>query len=299
MTEALQVNLDETFCSIAQTELNRQCGAQGRAIEVLNFGVSSYGTAQQLLALREHVWEYQPDAVLLVMFLGNDLMDNSKTFSTGIRPFFRRQGDRLELDRARVERAGYLSPEPLLTRFSRVLLDHSRLIQLLNRARVRSSSPQVASLAKGALFREPEHEDWIHAWKITEEIIDGMRAEIRERSLEFRVVLASIPIQVHPDDGVRRSFAEEIGTEDLSYPNRRIREFCGAKGIPVLDLVPPLLEEARKGGQPLHGFPPTLGEGHWNQRGHLAAGGLIARWLAIELFAPTRNQRPGKSYPRD
>src|SRR5688572_15479505 len=35
-----------------------------RKIEVINFGVSGYSTAQQLITLRERVWAYSPDVVL-------------------------------------------------------------------------------------------------------------------------------------------------------------------------------------------------------------------------------------------
>src|SRR5678816_4718224 len=57
--EALQVPLESTFWFLLSKSLN-SCSATQKHIEVINFGVSGYGTAQELLTLREHVWEYSP-----------------------------------------------------------------------------------------------------------------------------------------------------------------------------------------------------------------------------------------------
>ena len=75
--EALQVPLESTFWFVLSKSLN-SCSANQKHIEVINFGVSGYGTAQELLTLREHVWEYSPDIVLLAVTTNNDISDNSE-----------------------------------------------------------------------------------------------------------------------------------------------------------------------------------------------------------------------------
>ena len=45
------------------------------SVEVLNFGMNGYGTDQELEVLRHEVLDYQPDVVLCVTYLGNDLLD--------------------------------------------------------------------------------------------------------------------------------------------------------------------------------------------------------------------------------
>ena len=59
--EALQVDLDKTFWSVLERKLAERWPAIGQRVEVLNFGVSGYGTAQELEMLRHYVWDYQPD----------------------------------------------------------------------------------------------------------------------------------------------------------------------------------------------------------------------------------------------
>src|SRR5205807_1051946 len=72
-TEAFQVNFENSFCPLLEQKL-RECS--GRNIEVINFGVSGYGTAQELITLRNQVWQYSPDIVLLAFTTNNDISDN-------------------------------------------------------------------------------------------------------------------------------------------------------------------------------------------------------------------------------
>src|SRR5437773_186695 len=59
--EAFPVSLEEAFWSVMEKKLE-ECGAfPARKIEVINFGVSGYGTAQELLTVREKVEKYSPD----------------------------------------------------------------------------------------------------------------------------------------------------------------------------------------------------------------------------------------------
>jgi len=87
--EARQVSMEATFWSIMEKRLAACANLNGKRIEVLNFGVSGYGTAQELIMLRREVWAYSPDLVLLAFSTGNDIRDNSPTLSQdGTRPFF-------------------------------------------------------------------------------------------------------------------------------------------------------------------------------------------------------------------
>jgi len=73
------VPVENTFWAVMEDRLKGCNAFAGKQIEVLNFGVSGYGTAQELLSLRQDVWDYQPDMVLLAVTTGNDISDNSPT----------------------------------------------------------------------------------------------------------------------------------------------------------------------------------------------------------------------------
>jgi hypothetical protein len=69
----------ETFAAIAQRELG-----QSRPVEVINMGVSGFGTAEELVQLQQTGLSYQPDLIVLAYF-PNDPYNNivSKLFSVG------------------------------------------------------------------------------------------------------------------------------------------------------------------------------------------------------------------------
>jgi hypothetical protein len=76
-SEGMQVALDRTYWALLP-ELLASCGFQpGKRVEVLNFGVRGYSTAQAYLTLETSALRYRPDLVLLQFSNGNDVRDNS------------------------------------------------------------------------------------------------------------------------------------------------------------------------------------------------------------------------------
>jgi hypothetical protein len=128
--EALSVSLDEAFWSVLGKKL-QECGAfPGKKIEVLNFGVSGYGTAQELLTLREHVWKYSPDVVMLAVTTNNDITDNVRALKrTDEIPYFVYKDNRLTLDDSFRDARAFRWRQSALSRFGRWLRDHSRVVQ--------------------------------------------------------------------------------------------------------------------------------------------------------------------------
>lgn len=98
MTEARQVELDKTYHAILEEKLN---SGNNKKIEVINLGVSGFGTAQEYLTLKHYGLKYQPDFVILAFFIGNDISDNSLTLRKGrphniAMPFFVLNNGKLE-----------------------------------------------------------------------------------------------------------------------------------------------------------------------------------------------------------
>jgi GDSL-like Lipase/Acylhydrolase family len=87
--------------------------------EVLNLGVSGYGTDQEFLLLQRFFERYQPDLVFLIVSQQNDLIDNSINLNYGgyYKPYFV-VGDGLELRGVPVPRAFnyFFSEHPRLAR---------------------------------------------------------------------------------------------------------------------------------------------------------------------------------------
>src|SRR5215216_6200645 len=96
--EAAEVAEVDTLSSV----LMRNLGTTGRPVEVLNAGVRGWGTGQEYLYLINEGLALHPDIVVLVLYVGNDLVDNSRELSamapdgsTGHRPFYMIDGGAL------------------------------------------------------------------------------------------------------------------------------------------------------------------------------------------------------------
>ncbi|MFQ5953588.1 MAG: SGNH/GDSL hydrolase family protein [Kiloniellales bacterium] len=300
-TEALQVAAKDTFWAVLEREL-AGCPALGkRKVETLNFGVSGYSTAQALIALRRKVWRYEPNVVLLAFFAGNDVADNSLALSGyPRRPYFRLQGGRLVLDDGFLRSNRFRLQRLAWTGLVDPLIDHSRLVQLLNEVRRgrfagpgRAAAPEPAAEGVGAeakappeagvaasVFRPPATPAWRQAWRVTEALLMAMHRETRSQGAAFWLVTLSVGWQVHPDPAVRRQRMQALGADTAFYPEQRLQAFAAQNGINILTLAQPLQRLAEADGVYLHGFiDPNPGEGHWNANGHRRAGELIAERL--------------------
>ena len=294
--EAMQVGVEETFWWRLAQRLER-CGFQsGKRIEAVNFGVSGYGTAQALLALRHRAWEYSPDMVLLAFFPGNDVRNNSKTLEPEKnRPFYVLRGSALELDDS--FRADPAFRTARRAGEARAALQDLRLYQMLRRLKagrlaLRHNAPIAAALAEGAspalaeqgldenVFREPAGGAWQEAWTITEKLLAAMHEETRARGARFVVAVLSSAGAVHPDGGLRKRYAQHLGVADLFHPETRLRRAGERHGFEVLALAPEMQRRAQAARAYLHGFPNGKpGFGHWNQAGHELGAALIAQHL--------------------
>jgi hypothetical protein len=293
-TEALQVPLEATFVSRLEAELNA-CRAFGdKNAEVLNFGVSNYGTAQQLLTLRERVWEYSPEIVLLAFLPANDIRNNSKTLETGKnRPFFELKNGALALDASFAQDPAWREDQRLAEQRAR--LSDYRLYQLLRRVRQGSyngwnDAPAAAAIAKTRsvttlaevgldehAFHAPFNNAWRDAWSLTERLLETMHHEVGARGARFMVVVLTSAAAVYPDQDIRQMYSLKLGVKDLFYPDRRVNALGAKRGFEVLSLGEAMQRHADETRSFLHGFSNTqLGFGHWNEAGHAIAAKLMA-----------------------
>ena len=301
--EAFQVSLEEAFWKIMQRKL-RECGAfGGKQIEIINFGVSGYGTAQEFITLREQVWKYSPDIVILAMTTNNDITDNSRHFKKTEIPYFVYRDNRLTLDESFRDSVSFKFNDSILSRTGFWLQNNLRVIQAFQEARTAlkykynewknkpTANQQSALILQSAkpseiqkiedigidnqIYRPPNDEFWNEAWRVTEGILGEMNNEVQSKGAKFWVVTLSNGIQVHPNPAARTAFLKKIGAEDLLYPDKRIKAFADTQGITAVNLAPELLAYAEQNQIYLHGFGDDIGNGHWNQIGHLVAGEIL------------------------
>jgi lysophospholipase L1-like esterase len=292
--EAFQVPDEQTLCHVVERELAGCEAICSNVVEVLNFGVSGYGTAQQLQMLQHYVWDYKPDVVVLAFFPGNDLRNNSRDLEPyQVRPFYRLVDGQLVLDDSFLRHPDYLKAHSASVRWKVRLINHSRLLQLVNE--IRSQRAQVAGPAPGALgagidavaWTEPTEPLLREAWEVTEQLIIAVHQACQRHEVPLLLLVIGCHADLHPDAESGEQMRRELDADDLRYPERRLLELGRQQGFAVLGLAEPMSRYAQQHQQYLHGFPDAhLGAGHWNEAGNRLAGQLTARAICDLLSPP-------------
>lgn len=297
-TEAEQVTEDKTFCTVTERQL-ASCpvfhAQQSRfeRVEVLNFGCDSYGTAQELITLKRWVWEFAPDMVVLAIFTGNDIRNNSVVLEgVKCRPFYIVRDGALTL--------GGPFEDSFWFRMECMMRFESRHIQVLNAARGarsairallrsrRRRAAKATSLVEPGIddlvYRPPSDRTWSEAWDITEREVSEIHRECVSRGVPLLAITLSNPAQDNPDAGQRAAYAKWLGVANLDYPDSRIQQLGEREGFDVLSLAKPMREYAETHHVELHGSKNTEpGSGHWNGLGHQVAGKLIASQICATI----------------
>lgn len=252
-SEAIGVPLRSTWWWQLPLGLDR-CGfAADRSIEVLNFGVAGYATAQEAILLESAVLRYHPDLVLVQLSQGDDVRENSFALAARRdRPFFRLGGGgELRHDESFVNLDDFERRSQFRYDVARELADLSRILQVLHRAKAMRLAHADPSGALPALV-PPRDARWEEAWQVTEKLLARMREAAARNGARLAVVSVPHPLQL---------------ARALPYADARLAEFARRAGIPVVFLTQGMTKEAyaRTGG--------------WTAAGHHAAAGAAARGL--------------------
>jgi hypothetical protein len=291
--EARQVAQEDAFWSLLGHDLGTCPGLGGKKVEVLNFGVGGYGTAQELLTLRKDALRFSPDLVLLAFYPGNDFEDNSKELSARESwrmptPYYVHSNGKLVLDNSFRQSRGH--------RLFYEAVQHLRVLELLNEARrnweVKMNSASAMETQQnpgpdtaGGIYAPPVDAAWQEAWQITEELLGQFNQDVRSSGARFVVTTISMPTQVYPDAAKRQAIERRLGVEDLFYSDRRISEIGKKYGFPVINLAEPLQRIATAKRIYLHGFENSvMGEGHLNEAGHRHSAGVLVDAICTKVL---------------
>jgi hypothetical protein len=290
MTEALQVPLERTFLSVLERQLKNCTAFEGHNVEVMNFGVSGYGTAQELLTFRDRASTYSPDLTVLAFYAGNDVRNNSKELEPfKLRPFFTIQDGKLVLDNSFLSNPEYQSLKYNFDK-RRIYFD-LRTFQLVRKLKSafeqrqdrRSDATRDTNVEAGLdsdVFVAPASKAWKEAWQITERLIVATRDEVVAAGGRFLVLSIPVGVQVDPNPEVRHRFMRALHTDDLWYPDLRINELAQAEKIDAMMVGRSLQSYAEKNHVYLHGFKNTRpGTGHLNETGHKLIGESLAKHI--------------------
>jgi lysophospholipase L1-like esterase len=251
--EGLQVNMDQTFAKVLEKELN---DAETPTVEVINAGVSRYGTDNSLLFLEKEGLRYQPDLVIYA-FYPNDVTDNIE------KGFFSVVDGNLEYQPVRIS---------LIDRIRGPIYDISYIYRVglsVSLVLNQRADPTLISTDWGLvlpIYREELQPREENAWQLTGALLIEMRDVVNSSGAKLMVVYLPESFQISD----RQWSQVEHSQENLERyaPQQRLSQEI-PNGIMYLDLTPGF--QTNKLTEELY-YQNDL---HFNPQGHALAGQLI------------------------
>jgi hypothetical protein len=252
VSEAMPVEVNETWWW-RLPPLLQSCTDRLR-VEVLNFAIGGYGTAQELVLLESTVMRYQPDLVLLQFSNASDVADNSLALAKDkLRPFYRLDARGVP----RITESFAWSPQferRMQTRYrlGEEIVDHSRAFQLVRQLADVAFIGEARADRDITILGEPRGAVWEDAWRTTEALLERMKGYSGRNGARFAVVAAPHPLQP---------------VNAMSYPDQRLAAFGERAHAPVISLAGVLRPEL------------YLRNGAWSREAHRVAAESVAKRL--------------------
>lgn len=292
---ATQVPLENTMGQVLERRLSSSFG--GRNFEVLNFAQGGNTLAQQHLMLRDRVWAFRPQIVVVFVTPISVPTANRKLDTVAApKPFY-------------IIRAGELIPDPknhppaasapdarrrngilknVMNQYRLLLVlrqatdqgaDKLKAMRALTRSANASAGGGEVDHNKSPMdiwFRPPGSADVQEAWQVAEGLLRLIAADTRGHGVELWMASVGPAVQEDPDARDRLAYLNGQGYGDSRYSEDRFETFARNEGIPYLRMSPRILAHAERQGVSVRGFFNTLpNQGHWNVEGNSAAAGIL------------------------
>ena len=260
------VELEQAFTYRAATMLTDA----GEPTIGINGGVPGFGIPDEVAWLEAHGLGFEPDIIVLAVFLGNDLQDARKETTELV--------DGLE---AAVQSGGltdWLNRHSHLFRLTRSSIAGSverRLRELFGR------KPSYSHLMLVEEF-EVYSKQWPEEMERARERTAAALERLVEAAGDRRVAALLIPSNLTLDDNRFKETLNQLELDpesvDSGRPRREVTRLLEEREIPTLDLTEPFAT-ALQNGTALY----FVHDRHWTVAGHELAGQLLADFLTAEV----------------
>lgn len=268
------VELEESFLSLLEQRIISE-----RPLRLIKAAVPGTGTGDQLRLL-ETIWpRYEPRAVLLSFFVGNDFVDVQLG---GAAQFDVEDGLLVRRPLGNESSSWLAEARAQLVRRSHVL----QLVRAMQLNWTRPDSPQQASQNHPPRrwdewlreFAQVHRKDYPQrtqrAVDDTLRYLDGFQALCQSRSVPLVLVVIPRSYQVYPEE--RKELLAGLGLSegelDLDRPQRLLMGWAAERSVTAVDLLPAFRRHQRENpGVNLYSYP----DAHMNALGHRAAAAVI------------------------
>ncbi len=314
--EALQVEQNATFLSVAEKELRNLTGQE---FELMNFGRSGNTQIEEFLTLKEHVMPFNPDLVILFFYPVNDIDDMSpKTSLSLLHPFFTEDPatGKLQMDNSFLKKRGFkfkkmINPlkrhSVLVSLLCERLIMFNRIEQAKN-AGILGDDPDAEKNLKGYLSLATATPDPQYArnYALSKRLLHEMQALCRTRGIPLILVAIDIPPYL-PE--VEKKLMAVNKTFQMNFFDDDLKRLAESEGMGYVGLQRIFSSSYEETGKALHfKYWDTLGTrgyweygahtGHWNYEGHRLVADTIAQKIK-ELLIQNGALKPGISFHKD
>jgi hypothetical protein len=279
----ISVEHNDVFTKIMEKQMDNT--------SVINFGVNGYGQVQEYLLLKKFLDIVKPNFVIQLIYIRNDFLDNT----SGDRRYPCPSAEWSEknstiklmpLKTVKYKRTKTKFQKAILHKFHLYFLIDHRLTVLRNKfslLKTREYQPSIGTPPELYLCSKNKSAKVDTMFKIMEQLLQKTVLLLNKNDIPFLFVLAPSFLQV--DDKLWTNtlgkFVEDLEQYNQSLPNQRLVKFAKSNKMPMLDLLPILRSETKKGKILYH---PN--EQHWNKYGNRVVASTLLKFLATITIEP-------------
>ncbi|MBF0318816.1 MAG: SGNH/GDSL hydrolase family protein [Nitrospirae bacterium] len=249
-------------------------------VDVLNFGISGYGTIHEYLQYVKDVRNYKPQIVLLFFCTLNDINGNSCKMLKGgsLLSCASTAGGAVVID----EKKGRKRLKTLVNYLYRYYKTSLFIKTVFFQHRLDSPAREkTAALPDDYYAYMPPKGGWAEAWSFTEHFLRELKSETEKdnATLILIPVVEHIRMVKNPAEELRSSLGVEAPKEfDPEYPARRLQEAADKYNIAFYNPEPFFRSYRDAHNLPSPYFAYRC-EGHWNPLTHFLMANLAAEYL--------------------
>ncbi len=236
-------------------------------VEVVNGGTDDYGTEQEMLWLAERGLRFEPDLIVLTVYL------NDSRPSVRLNPFAAASYNTLNTR----SHAYYFYSQFLRQQMLQREVDRDdfrfRYVQDLEQESWKTEPAALKEMIESA------NQDWGLPWTengmgVWLADLEGLLALIRDTGVPVMVVITPVSVQVEAQVNPAPPY------KGLDYPQQVLLDYFEQKNYPVVDLLP-AFRDAREGNM-------FLDQAHYSIEGHAIAARTIFEGLIVSGMLPDR-----------
>lgn len=270
------VENNQTFAKVLEEKL-------GKNFEVLNFGVSGYGTDQEFLQFKSRILEFKPD-ILIITFFPNDIENIMNSVQYGYnKPLFILDNGKLKLTNMPVPITKEEKAQYGLKDYINFFLSHYSNSYIFLKSGIKSLYNRIVIIfdkypeyLDTKILKKNYDKQYIDGWTLFDHLI-GEFKNIGSRN-NITIVLMNIPTKTQIDEDLLGQRLRVYGTKredyDIWKPSRLLNQYADENNVTFIDILPYLLSEDSP-----KGYYFKYDE-HLNVKGHE----FIAEWLDKELI---------------